>query len=82
MSFISRQDFLRKEGGVGAGVSLPVMKFNVSLSSPGDESMPRVSGNIATFHSDFNLNNSQHFLKIHHWDKLIDSLILFTVALP
>lgn len=72
----------KEEGGVGAGISIPIMKVNVSLSSPGDKSMPHVSGNIAAFHSDLSLDKPKHFLKSHHWDQLTDSLILFTGAVP
>ena len=53
-----------------------------SLSSSGDKSMLHVSGNIAAFHSDLNLDKLKHFLKSHHWDQLMDSLVLLTRAVP
>ena len=79
-------DFLNviliKEGGTGTGISVHIIKVSTSLSSPGDKSLPHVSGNIAAFHSDLNLDKSKRFLKIHHGDQLTDSLILFTDFLP
>lgn len=72
----------KEEGRVGAGISILIVKVNVSLSSPDDKSMPHVSGNIAAFHSDLNLDKPKHFLKSHLWDQLTDSLILFTGAVP
>ena len=61
---------------MGAGISSP----NISVS--GDKSMPYVSGNIAAFHSDLNLDKPKHFLKIHPWDQLTDSLTRLIVAVP
>lgn len=69
---------LRKEGGAGAGISVPIVKVNIGFFSSGDESLPHVSGSIAAFHSDLGLDKPTH----HHWDQLEDSLILFTAALP
>ena len=73
---------LIKEGGTGTGISVSIVKVNTSLSSPGDKSLPHVSGNSAAFHSDLSLDKSKHFLQIHHGDQLTDSLILFTATLP
>lgn len=65
-----------------AGISVPIVKVNTSLSSPGDETLPHVSGNIAAFHLDLSSDKPKHFLKIHLWDQLTDTFILFTAALP
>ena len=55
---------LRKEGGAGSGISVPIIKVNIGFLSSGDESLPHVSGSIAAFHSDLGLDKPKRFLKI------------------
>lgn len=71
---------LRKgEGGAGTGSSVLIVKANISPSSPGERSMPPVSGDTAAFHSDVNQDKAKCFLQIHPGGQLADSPILFTL---
>lgn len=66
-------------GGAGAGSSVLIVKANISPSSPGDRSVPHVSGDTAAFHSDVNQDKAKCFLQIHRGGQLADSPILFTL---